>query len=69
MFRELKWDKVNCFYDEVKTGKINEIEVKSLTNINEEENILILTPHYYNHIYNKLIRININSQKIVALKF
>lgn len=61
--------KINCFYDEVKTGKINDIEVKPFTDINEDENILILTPHYYNHIYNKLIQININPQKIVPLQF
>lgn len=61
--------KINCFYDEVKTGKINGIEVKPFTDINKDENILILTPHYYNHIYNKLIQININPQKIVQLKF
>jgi len=66
MYKDIK---VNCFYDEVKTGKINDIEVKPFTDINEDENILILTPHYYNHIYNKLIQININPQKIVPLQF
>jgi hypothetical protein len=66
MYKDIK---VNCFYDEVKSGKINGIEVKSFTDINENENILILTPHYYNHIYNKLIKININPQTIVPLKF
>ena len=66
MYKDIK---VNCFYDEVKTGKINDIEVKPFTDINEDENILILTPHYYNHIYNKLIQININPQNIVPLQF
>jgi hypothetical protein len=66
MYKDIK---VNCFYDEVKSGKINGIEVKSFTDINENENILILTPHYYNHIYDKLIKININPQTIVPLKF
>jgi hypothetical protein len=61
--------KINCFYDEVKTGKINDTEVKSFANINEDENILILTPHYYNHIYDKLIKNNINPKNIVPLKF
>ena len=66
MYKDIK---INCFYDEAKTGKINDIEVKPFTDINEDENILILTPHYYNHIYNKLIQININPQNIVPLQF
>jgi hypothetical protein len=61
--------KINCFYDEVKTGQINGFEVKPLTYINADENILILTPYYYNHIYDKLIQINIKPEKIVPLKF
>jgi hypothetical protein len=60
---------IYCFYDEVKTGQINGFEVKPLNNIKEDENILILTPYYYNHIYEKLIKININPEKIVPLKF
>ena len=60
---------IDHFYDDSKIGFIDGIQIQKIIDINDNENILILTPVCYNNIYDKLIKNNINPENIVPLKF
>jgi hypothetical protein len=60
---------VNKFYDDAKIGSIEGIQIQKITDIKDNENILILTPVCYDIIYENLIKHNINPKNIVSLKY
>ena len=59
--------KINNFYDDVKIGTIQNIPIKKIKEIKDNEKILILTPCYYDKIYENLIKNNINPNNIIKL--
>lgn len=55
-------------YDDIKYGIYNNIQLTNINNYNENENILILNPNYYELLYNKLVNLKIKVN-IYELKY
>jgi hypothetical protein len=63
--------KINClnFYDEVRTGLFLNKKIKKFEEISNNENIIILSPKYYNDIKEKILKLKINSNNIKNIEF
>ena len=66
LFKDIK---INQYYDESKEGSIDGIIIRKFEDIQDNENILILSSLYYDIIYKKLIEINIKEENIIKLDY